>query len=181
MLIIALYIGIQCSKCIQLFGSLPGKEMTAETAGTSSTTNTGSGSMSGSGSRSGAVAAHSPAPDGSEPSTSKAGEGEGEGGASQAAGEDKDNDAAAVTAVIWKELAELSAAQAKLKVSTISALLSVGAGFTHQAGGGGGGQEGFGNAEGSCSRQQGLQALCSGFQCNAALTSCHTTAYESSL
>ena len=35
-------------------------------------------------------------------------EGEGE--------EDKENDAAAVTAVIWKELAELSAAQAKLKV-----------------------------------------------------------------
>jgi len=31
--------------------------------------------------------------------------------------EDKENDAAAVTAVIWKELAEMSAAQAKLKVS----------------------------------------------------------------
>lgn len=30
--------------------------------------------------------------------------------------EDKENDHAAVTAVIWKELAELSAAQAKLKV-----------------------------------------------------------------
>lgn len=30
--------------------------------------------------------------------------------------EEKENDAAAVTAVIWKELAELSAAQAKLKV-----------------------------------------------------------------
>lgn len=30
--------------------------------------------------------------------------------------EDKENDAVAVTAVIWKELAELSAAQAKLKV-----------------------------------------------------------------
>lgn len=31
--------------------------------------------------------------------------------------EDKENDHAAVTAVIWKELAELSAAQAKLKVA----------------------------------------------------------------
>lgn len=34
----------------------------------------------------------------------------------QPSGEDKENDAAAVTAVIWKELAEMSAAQAKLKV-----------------------------------------------------------------
>ena len=47
---------------------------------------------------------------------------EGEGATSRPEGEgaegeeDKENDAAAVTAVIWKELAELSAAQAKLKV-----------------------------------------------------------------
>jgi hypothetical protein len=34
----------------------------------------------------------------------------------QPSAEDKENDAAAVTAVIWKELAEMSAAQAKLKV-----------------------------------------------------------------
>ena len=128
------------------FGFFPDKEVTAETAGTSSTANTGSG----------AAAAQSPAPVGSEPSTSKAGvgEGQGEGETSQAAGEDKENDAAAVTAVIWKELAELSAVQAKLKVSTTLALLSNGALLAK-----GGGEEGFGNAEGSCSRQQGLQAL----------------------
>ena len=34
--------------------------------------------------------------------------------------EEKETDAAAVTAVIWKELAEMSAAQAKLKVSQLS-------------------------------------------------------------
>ena len=39
-----------------------------------------------------------------------------ESGGAEGDGEDKENDAAAVTAVIWKELAELSAAQAKLKV-----------------------------------------------------------------
>ncbi len=44
----------------------------------------------------------------SAPAVSKADE-------SQSA-QDKENDAAAVTAVIWKELAEMSAAQAKLKV-----------------------------------------------------------------
>ena len=41
-----------------------------------------------------------------------------EGGSAPPAEEDKESDAAAVTAVIWKELAELSAVQAKLKVST---------------------------------------------------------------
>ena len=44
----------------------------------------------------------------------------------QPAGEDKENDAAAVTAVIWKELAEMSAAQAKLKVSPLCASSSIG-------------------------------------------------------
>lgn len=42
------------------------------------------------------------------PSVSKAEDGQ--------SAEDKENDAAAVTAVIWKELAEMSAAQAKLRV-----------------------------------------------------------------
>ncbi|KAL0041471.1 hypothetical protein WJX79_004651 [Trebouxia sp. C0005] len=53
-----------------------------------------------------ATAAASPS---SVPAGSKAAE--------QSSGEDKENDAAAVTAVIWKELAEMSAAQAKLKAA----------------------------------------------------------------
>ncbi|DBA84981.1 TPA: hypothetical protein ACH3X2_005720 [Trebouxia sp. C0005] len=53
-----------------------------------------------------ATAAASPSP---VPAGSKAAE--------QSSGEDKENDAAAVTAVIWKELAEMSAAQAKLKAA----------------------------------------------------------------
>ena len=52
-----------------------------------------------------ATAAASPTP---VPSVSKAEDGQ--------SAEDKENDAAAVTAVIWKELAEMSAAQAKLRV-----------------------------------------------------------------
>lgn len=39
--------------------------------------------------------------------------------------EEKETDAAAVTAVIWKELAEMSAAQAKLKVSQLCVLTVV--------------------------------------------------------
>lgn len=63
----------------------------------------------------GVGASTAPSPSlGADPSGSKAGEVEG--GSAPAAEEDKENDAAAVTAVIWKELAELSAAQAKLKV-----------------------------------------------------------------
>lgn len=90
------------------------KEAVAEAASTSSRDpNTGG---------QGAFAAPSPSP-GPEPSGSKAGEVEG--GSAQGAGEDKESDAAAVTAVIWKELAELSAAQAKLKVCTPLALLLV--------------------------------------------------------
>ena len=103
----------------------------------------------------GLFAAPSPAPVGPEPSTSKLREGEG--GAAHATGEDKEDDAAAVTAVIWKELAELSAVQAKLKVSLLLALplalLFVRAGLPHPAQGGGGG-----GGKGNCprSRQHGL-------------------------
>lgn len=75
----------------------------ADPAGTSSSAIT---------SGAGASAASSPAPARSEASASKPEEE----GTPQASGEDKENDAAAVTAVIWKELAELSAVQAKLKV-----------------------------------------------------------------
>ena len=79
--------------------------VTAGAAGTSSSSsNTGTG----------ATAAYTELPAASGGSGSRAQEG----AQAQPSGEDKENDAAAVTAVIWKELAELSAAQAKLKVCT---------------------------------------------------------------
>ena len=60
-------------------------------------------------STSAAPASHNSDP--SAPASTSKPEGEGAEGE-----EDKEGDAAAVTAVIWKELAELSAVQAKLKV-----------------------------------------------------------------
>lgn len=125
-----MYTEVQCSLCEAVFDWFSDEERAAETAGTSSSvTNTGQG-----------AATHSPAPAGPEPSAPKAGEGEGEAG--QVAGEDKENDAAAVTAVIWKELAELSAVQAKLKVFTPLALLFVGAEIIYPAGIEGEGEQG---------------------------------------
>ena len=130
-------LNLHCSLVTTACDSFSGKEATAEDA--SATSSAGAG----------AFAAPSPAPVGPEPSTSKLGEGEG--GAAHATGEDKEDDAAAVTAVIWKELAELSAVQAKLKVSLLLALplalLFVRAGLPHPsqgAGGEGGGQSNWG-------------------------------------
>ena len=83
-----------------------GAAAAAPTAGAAGT------SSSGSNTGAGATAAHT------EPSVASGASGSGaqEGVQAHPSGEDKENDAAAVTAVIWKELAELSAAQAKLKV-----------------------------------------------------------------
>ena len=68
-------------------------------------------SSSGSSSGTGIVEAQGQTPVAGGTSGSRAEEGR-----AQPSGEDRENDSAAVTAVIWKELAELSAAQAKLKV-----------------------------------------------------------------
>ena len=140
--IFALCTEVQCSLGKTACDFFSDKEAAAEAPSTSnSATDTGAG----------VFAAHSPAPVGPEPSASK--ERKGEGVAAQAGGEDKEDDAAAVTAVIWKELAELSAVQAKLKVSLLLVLLLpllfVGAGSPQPGGERGGGprvQPGFGNA-----------------------------------
>lgn len=84
----------------------------ADPAGTGSSTTTSEGGPS---------AASTSPPVGPGASASKPGEE----APAQSSGEDKENDAAAVTAVIWKELAELSAVQAKLKVSTAAVLYAV--------------------------------------------------------
>ncbi|KAL3161053.1 hypothetical protein ABBQ38_009436 [Trebouxia sp. C0009 RCD-2024] len=92
--------------------SIPSVSNVKDPAGTSSSAIT---------SGAGASAASSPAPARSEASASKPEEE----GTPQASGEDKENDAAAVTAVIWKELAELSAVQAKLKAAVGSGVEDV--------------------------------------------------------
>lgn len=100
------------SLCKTAFIALSGVAGGAEPAGTSSSAIT-SRAGAAAGASAGASVASSPAHARSEASASKPGEE----WTPQASREDKENDAAAVTAVIWKELAELSAVQAKLKVS----------------------------------------------------------------
>ncbi|KAL3162862.1 hypothetical protein ABBQ32_009314 [Trebouxia sp. C0010 RCD-2024] len=92
----------------------------AEPAGTSSSAIT-SRAGAAAGASAGASVASSPAHARSEASASKPGEE----WTPQASREDKENDAAAVTAVIWKELAELSAVQAKLKAAVGSGMEDV--------------------------------------------------------